>query len=231
MPDHPRVASLHRYPVKSLLGERAEVLDVEDRGIVGDRRWGVRTARGKIGSGKSSRRFAAVPGLQLVRATECDGVVLVTFPDGTSCPADTAEAAERLSAHAGRSLTLVRESTVSHFDDGPISLLGLASVDAVTEERGEPVDPARFRANILIDGLEAFAEEAWVGRSLSVGATELRIAAVLPRCVMVNARTADLPAQRGNLAAIARLNGGHLGIVATVIRGGPVRVGDPLIVH
>jgi uncharacterized protein YcbX len=135
MPVQPRMALLHRFPVTSMLGEQVAVLDGDERGCVGDRSWSVVTAAGKIGSGKSTRRFAAVPGLLAVRAAERDGVVLVTFPDGTTCPVHDAEAAARLSRHVGQPVTLARESSVSHLDDGPVSLLGRASVAAVAEAR------------------------------------------------------------------------------------------------
>jgi uncharacterized protein YcbX len=78
-----RVAALRRFPVKSVAGERRDFLDVETRGVVGDRVWSVRTAAGKIGSGKNTRRFALVPGLLEVRATEDNGQVVLTLPDGT----------------------------------------------------------------------------------------------------------------------------------------------------
>jgi MOSC domain-containing protein len=224
--DRPRVASLHRYPVKSMLGERLRFLDIDERGCLGDRRWSVRTATDKIGSGKSTRRFAAVDGLLQIRAEQRDGTVLLRFPDGGACTVDSEEAAARVSRLVGQPVTLARETTVSHFDDGPVSLLGHASVAAVGEARDEPVDVARFRANILVDGLPAFAEDAWIGRRLAIGTAVLRVDAVSPRCVMVNAGTADLPAQPGNLAAIGRLTDGRLGVVAAVVRPGRISVGD-----
>lgn len=207
-------------------GEGVDFLDIDERGGAGDRRWSVRTAAGKIGSGKNTRRFAAVPGLLLVRARECEGRVVVTFPDGGTCAVDSDEAAERLSRLVGQPVTLAQESTVSHFDDGPVSLLGHASVAAVAEARGAPVDPARFRANVLLDGASAFAEDTWIGRRLAIGTTLLEVPMASQRCVMVNAETADLPEQRGNLAAIGRLRGGELGVLATVVRAGRISVGD-----
>jgi uncharacterized protein len=231
MTEQPRVVSLHRHPVKSMLGESVPHLDVDRRGCVGDRWWSVRTATEKIGSGKDTRRFSAVPGLLRVRAGEQDGAVLVTFPDGTRCAVTGQEAADRLSRLVGQPVSFAQESVVSHFDDGPVSLLGHASVEAIAQERGEPVDPARFRANVLLDGLDAFAEEAWIGRRLRIGTAVLQVSMASTRCVMVNAATADLPAQTGNLAAIGRRNRTQLGVVATVVTPGRMNVGDVLAVE
>jgi len=225
------VASLHRHPVKSMLGESVDHVDVDQRGCVGDRSWSVRTSTGKIGSGKDTRRFSAVLGLLRMRAVEQDGAVLVTFPDGTRCAVTSPEAADRVSHQVGQPVTFAQESVVSHFDDGPISLLGHASVEAIAQERGEPVDPARFRANVLVEGLDAFAEGAWIGRRVRIGTAVLHVTMASTRCVMVNAATADLPAQPGNLAAIGRRNGMQLGVVATVVTPGRMSVGDVLAVE
>ena len=86
-----RVSELHRYPVKSLTGEQVPRLRVEERGVVGDRLWSVRDPDGKLGSGKSSRRFRRMPGLLELRARydePYDGVPVLTFPDGRTVDGD-----------------------------------------------------------------------------------------------------------------------------------------------
>jgi uncharacterized protein len=226
----PHVVSLHRYPVKSLAGESVTRLEVDQRGCVGDRQWSVRTAKDKIGSGKNSRRFAAIPGLLDVRAFERDSRVAVTFPDGSTCFVDDAEAATRLSRYVGQPVTFASETSVTHFDDGPISLIGRASVDALTEEQQEDVDPARFRANIHLATAGQFIEDSWLGRQLRIGTAVVQVEMTSPRCVMVNMATADLPEQPGNLTAIARINNACLGIIAKVITPGTISLGDELTI-
>lgn len=221
--------SLHRYPVKSLLGETLPELVVDERGVTGDRIWSVR-ADGKIGSGKTTRRFTALEGLLDLRSWYDAGRAMVGFPDGGVGAADDPHTAQRVSAHLGRPVTLARETDVSHYDDGPVSLVGLGSIAAVTEARGEAVDPARFRANIVLDATAAYLEERWVGCEVRLGTAVLRVAMRSPRCVMVNMATADLPAQPGNLALIGRINDGNLGVIAQVLRPGRIRMGDELVV-
>ena len=56
-----------------------------------------------------------------------------------------------------------------HFSDIPepaVSLINLASVEALSDVLGQPVDPLRFRANIYVDGLEPWQELDWVGKSI-----------------------------------------------------------------
>src|SRR3954469_7516765 len=220
-----RVVSLHRYPVKSLLGEDLDAVELDERGAVGDRMWSVRTPDGKIGSGKTTRRFHAVPGLLQLRASYDKGRVRVVLPDGEPVPVDGEQAAARFSAYLSQLVTLARETDVSHFDDGPVSLLALASVDAVAAEAGHDIDPSRFRANVVLDGLPAFGEDALVGRQVRIGTALLEVTMRSPRCVMVDLETADLPRQHGNLLATGRANDACIGVIARVVEPGRIGVG------
>ena len=224
-----RVAALHRYPVKSLAGEAVDTLDCDQRGFVGDRLWSVRTAAGKIGSGKNTRRFAAVDGLLHIRARLCGDGVELDLPDGRRCAVDDRDAASWVSAYVGQPVTLARESTVSHFDDGPASLLALASVAALSAETGADIDPSRFRANILLEGMTALAEDGLVGQLLTIGTAVFEVTMRSTRCVMVDMSTADLPEQHGNLLAVGRMNDACLGVIARVVQAGRVSVGDALV--
>lgn len=221
------VASLHRYPVKSLVGERLEVADVVERGLRGDRLWAVRDPDGKLGSGKSSRRFRTMEGL-LDLVSSYDGEVpVVTFPDGRSLRADDPAVHEALSEHVGRPVTLAREGELSHFDDGPVHLVTTASLRAVEQRLGEPVDPRRFRPNLLVDtgDLAGMVEDTWLGRRVAVGGVVLEVTDRMPRCVMVNLPQVGLGATRV-LDAVTELNDADLGVLATVVTPGRVRVGD-----
>lgn len=222
------VVALHCYPVKSMLGERVGNLTLDKRGVVADRTWAVRTLEGKIGSGKNTRRFAAVAGLQQVRARLGEEGVLVTLPDGSSHRGDSVVLQERLSRLVGEPVTLVPESDVTHFDDGPVSLIARASVEAVAQFRGEHVDESRFRPNIVVDQVDGFDEESWLGRRLCIGSAVLSVDMPSPRCVMIDQATADLPPQHGNLLAVGRLNNARLGVIAHVVQPGIVRLGDSI---
>jgi uncharacterized protein YcbX len=230
MAERPHVLSLHRFPVKSMSGEQRPHLDLDQRGVTGDRLWSVRTSTGKIGSGKNTRRFGAVPGLLELRAVESDGTVRVSFPDGVTIATDAPELPGHLSSHLGQPVTVTRETDVSHFDDGPVSLLGSASLAELVADRGDEVDAVRFRANIVIGTEEAFVEDSWIGRRIEIGTAVLRVTMASPRCVMVDMRTVDLPPQHGNLTALGRLHDACLGVIATVERPGRVTVGDRVTV-
>ena len=82
---NPMIAALWRYPVKSMLGERCDELQIEARGAAGDRLYAVQDAEGKLGSGKNSGRFRRLEGLFTFQAAGIPP--MVTFPDGRRLPA------------------------------------------------------------------------------------------------------------------------------------------------
>ncbi len=110
-----------------------------------------------------------------------------------------------------------------------ISLLSQATLDALGEACGDRVDVRRFRPNILLEGVAAWEEFAWVGQEFLLGSAKIAIAARINRCVNieVNPDTGDrdLP-----LLSVLRQQFGHVqtGILATVETGGTVAIGDSL---
>lgn len=228
-PVTPTVLRLTRFPVKSMLGEDLDEVEVQERGMTGDRLWAVTYPDGKLGSGKNSTRFRRTDGLLHFAARAGDGGARphVTVPGGDPLR-DDAHLAELL----GVPVKLSREADVDHFDDGPISLATTASLRALGGLLGdaEPVDVRRFRKNIVLDTAEPWIEEQWVGRVLAIGEhLRLRVAMALPRCVMTTmAQGEDLPADNRILKTVTRERDQCFGIVAEVVTPGTIRVGDEL---
>lgn len=235
-----QVAALVRYPVKSMAGERLAHAEFVERGVVGDRAWAAYTADGGIGSGKNTGRFRRINGLLGLRAHLCDeadevdgaSVPWVTFPDGQELRADDPRASEELSALLGQPLQLRPETTVPHHDESPIHLVTSASTRHLEQLHGEPVQAARFRANVVFDVDGAgFVDDTWQGRELALGDhVVLRLGPAMPRCLMVDlAQPHDgLPPESRLLKSLGRTHRAEFGQQATVVRAGAVRVGDPV---
>lgn len=102
------VADLRRYPVKSMLGETLDEVQVSPRGLAGDRTHAlVDQATGKVASAKHPRLWRALLTLAAEHPQpDGDSDVRILLPDGTavlsSCP--TVDA--MLSGLLGRSVTL-----------------------------------------------------------------------------------------------------------------------------
>jgi len=221
------VATLWRYPVKSMLGEPCDAVEVNTRGVRGDRQFAVRSADGKFGSGKNSRRFRHIEGLFTFRARLVGEWPEITFPDGRRLRADDPAIDSALSAALGMPVTLAREGDVSHFDASPIHLVSTASLQWLQSRLPQSrVDERRFRPNVTVRCDER--ELSWVGRTLSIGGVELRVTAPTGRCVMTTSAQTDLPFDPKILRCIAQEAGEDFGVYAEVLQPGRVSRGHPV---
>lgn len=225
------IASLWRYPVKSMLGERSDSLQLDHRGVVGDRLFAVRDGAGKFGSGKTTRRFRRMDGLFQFRAGYDGDMPLITFPDGITLRGTDPAVHVRLTDLLGITVRLAREGTISHFDAGPIHLVTTASLKALgallSQDR---IDERRTRPNIVIKTRgENFQEDNWVGREILLGdEVRLRITGRTERCVMIGFAQDELRAEPRALRTLAQAHDACLGVYADVLVPGILRSGDQL---
>jgi|SRR6478609_996236 len=226
------VERLWRYPVKSMGGELLDSVEVEDRGLIGDRLYAVRDGAGKLGSGKNTRRFRRMDGLLRLGArlgARIDGPELFD-PLGRPVPDPDSFLRAYLEQ---QDVALAREDGVSHFDELPVSVLTTATLDWVA--RAVPsavVDERRFRPNVLLrtpPGTPPFAENGWFGREgRARGGARLAFVRASARCAMAGAAQPGLPHAPEILKTIAHERDNELGALATVSRPGRLRVGDAL---
>lgn len=74
-----------------------------------------------------------------------------------------------------------------------LSLINLATVRDIERTLGAAVDPLRFRGNLYVDGLPAWAEFDWLGRTVNAGGVAFEAFARIDRCAAtnVNPQTAE----------------------------------------
>lgn len=222
------VEALVRYPVKSLRGESCPELRLDTGRVEGDRRYAVYGADGKIGSGKTTRRWRRMPNLLEAEAWTADGATMVRLPSGVSLEVGDPDLHGALSELVGEPVEVRPEGAVGHLDDSPVHLVTTASLRWVASLRpGRDADPARFRPNLLIavDGAER-VEDRWIGRVLSVGTARIRVTARTVRCAMPTMAQGRLPRLPLLLADLEREADLCLGVYAEVEVPGLVRVGD-----
>lgn len=213
-----RVVALWRYPVKSMGGEQLDELTIDARGVVGDRRFAIRTAGGKLGSGKTTGRFERVEGLLEFTARFTDErEVEIALPDGRRVRTGDPEVDAILSEAIGQPIELVEEHEESHFDAAPIHVVARATLEWVRRTGAEP-DQRRLRPNIVTDG----SADASAGTALRIADTLLRIIRPTERCLMVGLAQPDLPAAPGLLRAIATERNGCAGMYAEVVGPGMI---------
>jgi hypothetical protein len=142
------VSALHRYPVKSMLGEMLPAVTITDRGVDGDRAHAlIDDETGKVISVKRPRRWGRI--FELTATTGAEGVE-VGLPDGAVHLIDDPSLPGTLSAFFGRSVSVSSapaagatfdEAWVRELKDGADPYLGLPSR---TEEGDELVDAGQF---------------------------------------------------------------------------------------
>ena len=207
-----RVAELWRYPVKSLAGQRLDMADLTSNGIAGDRIVHVQDRRGRVITSRTHPRLLALRG-----SLGADAELLI---DGHPWAAPAAAAAVR--AAAGADARLMRYEGPDRFDVLPL----LVATDGAIARLG--VDHRRLRPNILIAGVEGLAEREWHGRLLRIGEAVIAVQKLRSRCVMT---TYDPDTQAQDLSVLRRIVdefGGRMALDCAVVRGGLIRVGDPV---
>ena len=172
------------------------------------------------------------PGVGLTPAPTdaADFMLDVGLPTGQSLAIDDPALVHALrdGVHGAPELTLIR-SDRAITDCRPISLISVQTARRLGDEVGVPMDARRFRANIHLDldGTNGFAEDAFVGRSLRLGAKA--VVSILRRdgrCAMI---TFDPDTGESNPAVLKRVTQAHegkAGVYAAVLVEGIVREGD-----
>jgi len=106
------VANLWRFPVKSMLGEQLDSVELTPQGILGDRAHAlVDVESGKVVSAKSVKLFPNMFGCRAAYVeppkTGCElPAVHISLPDGTSVTSDSTDADAVLSSFFGRKVRL-----------------------------------------------------------------------------------------------------------------------------
>jgi hypothetical protein len=110
-----------------------------------------------------------------------------------------------------------------------LHIVNMASVRELERVVGRPVNPLRFRPNVIIDGCEPWAEFGWIGQPLQLGAVRLEVLKRTERCAATNV---DPDTGKRDMAIPADLQRafGHtdFGIYARVVADGTIAIGDPV---
>lgn len=130
------------------------------------------------------------------------------------------------------------------FDAAPLHFITDRSLAALATRGPGRFAVGRFRPNVMVtlpDGAAPFAENDWLGRSMAIGASVVRIIDPSPRCVVTTLATGDVPRDPTILKAIVEANSatsitlapgvrfpGVFGGYARVEAEGTVRVGEAL---
>jgi uncharacterized protein YcbX len=149
---------------------------------------------------------------------------------------------DALSAVAGKQLRLVEAGQAGAVDrgtSGAVSLISRASLDRLASEGDlDEIDSRRFRMLIEVDGLDAHAEDAWVGRAAGLGKARVRFQGHVGRCAITTRNPTTGAVDVPVLKLLGRYRRDEdttepvaFGIYGRVLEPGRVRVGDRVVLE
>lgn len=251
-----RVVRISIAPVKALGLVHPDEVELTGEGVVGDRRFWLVEADGRLANGK---RF---PKLMRLRPDwdEATRRLALRFPDGMEVagrvePGDPVEATlygephpsravpgpwqEAISSFAGVPLTLLWSESGAvdrGVEGGACSLVSRGSLERLRRETAAEteLDGRRFRMLFEIDGVGEHAEDEWIGRRVAIGDAVFAPVGDVGRCVVT---TCDPDTGVSDLDTLRALTGYRregrteplpFGVHGAVVRPGRVRIGDPV---
>jgi uncharacterized protein YcbX len=255
----PKVTALYRYPVKGFTPEPVARLTVLPGGrVAGDRVLNFRFADAPVADTAWCRKYHGVvlantPGLARlnVRFDERAQRLTMYFENRLLADASLDAAGRRRLADALTSyllslednplqgqpgrlpLKLVGDGTTPHYQDneaGQVTLHSRGSIASAGAALGDAnLDELRFRHNIVIDGVDAWEEQSWVGGKLRVGDVAFETVVPKVRCLATHANPAtgerDLQVMQMLVKMFAQKEP-TFGVGMQSEAGGEIRVGD-----
>ena len=243
------IAALYRHPVKGFTPERLSHAELTAGGpFPCDRLYAVENgpsgfdpcAPGFIPKQKFTV-LAAIPEVAKARTAydEASATLTATAPGRPDFSGSLSQDPGRAAFAAWLAALLGEEATgplrvISadghRFMDHPlghVSILNLASIRDLEAKMGRPVDPLRFRGNVLVEGWPAWVENEWAGRELMVGFARAKVYKPIVRCAATHVDPVTAERDMDVVKALFD-NYGHmnLGIYVHVTDGGQIAVGD-----
>ena len=110
-----------------------------------------------------------------------------------------------------------------------ISLINLKSIQDFERKINKKVELQRFRGNIYVDGIDAWEERRWIGKTIKINNIYFKIEKNIPRCVAINLKpkTDD---NELNLLQSLKKNYGHfdLGVYLRALNDGQIKAGHTI---
>lgn len=248
-----RIVELHRHPVKGLTPQSLEsAVLTAGAHFPGDRLFAIENGPSGFDPANPGHlpkvRFMTLmrlPGLAALRSHYDDATGRLSLHRGETelVSGNLADAADRARIEAflaetfadalGGPPRLLAAPEGFRFMDsrkGFVSLLNLATLRVLAQKAGrDALAPARFRANIIVDGLPPWGEFDLVGRELRLGSARLAVTARIDRCAATHVEPRQGRRDLDLVGLMEREFGHHdCGIYAEVITGGTICVGDTL---
>jgi hypothetical protein len=251
MPTAATLTSIYRYPVKGLTPQPYQRVTLRTgQTLPNDRRYAIEN--GPSGFNPAAPAWLAKTHFLMLMRNERLAALRTSFDDAThtlTIRCDGAEVARGdLETAQGRTAIegylagycasdlngppKVLTAPPHSFSDVArkvVSIINLASIRAIEQAIGRPVDPLRFRANLYVEGWPAWSEFDLLNKPIAIGKARAKVVKRIVRCAATNvdpvtaARDLEIP-------QTLQQNFGHgdCGIYAEVTGDGEIAIGDAI---
>ena len=239
------LTALWRHPIKSHGREALDHVDLTaGRALPWDRRWAVKhEATRADGTAWADcinwMLVSKVLGLMAITAKsdEAAGTVTLRHPDRPDLTLDPDRDSAAfldwvkplMPANRSQSTGIIRVHDVAMTDTDyqSVSLLNLASSADLGAKMGQELSANRWRCNLHVDGLTAWEEMSWIGKTVRIGAAEFEVREPIERCRSTTANP-DTGTFEGDTLKALNTHYGHqdCGMYTVVTKSGTIRIGD-----
>jgi uncharacterized protein YcbX len=249
-----RIASIYRYPVKGLSGERLASTELSPGATLkNDRAFALENGPSGFDpaapSWQPKIKFLCLMRNARIAAIEtayddASGVLTIRRSGRLLVDANLNRPAGRATVESffqgfmgkeARGPIKLLESPGHSFSDVAkkvVSIINLQSVAALAQAIGEPVHELRFRGNLHVDGWPAWLETQMIGHEIEIGVTRLRVVKMIQRCAATEVNPENAQRDMDVTASLYRLTGDeNCGIYAEILRGGRITEGEAVVVR
>jgi len=110
-----------------------------------------------------------------------------------------------------------------------ISLLNTESIKDFEKKIDKKIERSVFRGNVCIEGVEAWKERDWIGKTLKINNVSFKVEKNIPRCVAINLKPKS-DDNSFNLLQLLKKTYNHfdMGIYLTALENGDFKVNDQI---
>ncbi len=248
---NPTLESIYAFPFKGFPGQKLQSSKLsKGAGLPNDRRYAVTKGIEATGEWMPARSFyvvSRVDGMPKFTLEKADQKrVVLANPAGQKVeirhddPASISKANADIMAfmqHVGVASDgpwpeiIERNDKGGNWDypDTAISIINASTVSEIGKTLGVDMDPLRYRGNLVIKGLPAWAEFGLKGKRLKLGDAELEVMRPIVRCPTpgVNPDTGDNDIEFEKLLP-EHYGHAYCGMYAAVVKSGTITASEPI---
>ena len=208
------ISSINYSPVKSLSFQEIKSCNIKkDLGILNDRKFafsrGVDLEKAKLIEKNPNERklnnFLTLknsPVLNKYNFTYIDNELVLKIDDKELISISTDDLEQQnllsdklieLEDSLVKPITLLKNKDFPFFDTShsnnifnSMSLININSISDFEKKINEKVEFQRFRGNFYIDGIAAWEERKWIGKTIKINDVSFKVEKNIPRCVAIN---------------------------------------------